>query len=291
MLECDNQDTCPEGCPICSTCLTLIGCQSPVPRAGSSLSTTYILYTIAAAVTLLIIGLAIYHARRRSQQDDDLTKELMAGEMKGGNLYPSKPSVAKWEPPVNKPIQFFPNSKATTAGGAINDSDSEADESEASFDGTLPTVGETTVHMADDSTTAHVADDSTAPTIPTKEETVDIIDGDSYLEAETQCPQEETHQEETPQEETPQKTTARMADDSTTAQVADDSMPPAIPAKEETAERLDGGSYLAAEAQCPQEETPQETSQDSAFVDLNEKCATDIEGSLASDDQSIGSCD
>jgi hypothetical protein len=168
LLECDDQDECPEGCPICSTCLTLLGCQSPVVRAGTRFSTALMLYIIAAAVVVLILGLAIYHSRRRSQQEDGLKKGLMAGEIKKDDLYPTKPNaqLAPWEPPTDKPIQFGPSSKAATAaaGGVKEGSDSDSDASVESHDGTLPTIGETTIHMADD---------DTAPTIPTKEETLD----------------------------------------------------------------------------------------------------------------------
>lgn len=80
LLTCDDVTLCPDDCLICATCLKLLGCDvadPKLPGVSLPLSTSFMLYIIAAAVALLIFGLVAYYARRKRQDDHDLNKKLI----------------------------------------------------------------------------------------------------------------------------------------------------------------------------------------------------------------------
>lgn len=90
LLSCEDSELCPQECPICATCLALL-CEGVVPNgiAGPSdfISTPVLMYVLAAVVGFLLVSLAIYYARRRRNNDKDLSKSLMDPHEKGGMMY------------------------------------------------------------------------------------------------------------------------------------------------------------------------------------------------------------
>eukprot|EP00536_Pseudo-nitzschia_multiseries_P015909 jgi/Psemu1/247185/estExt_Genewise1.C_9800001 len=78
-LSCDDVALCPDDCLICFTCLKLLGCDvdPKLPRISQSVSTSVMLYVVAAAVALLIFALAAYYARRKWQDDHNLNINLI----------------------------------------------------------------------------------------------------------------------------------------------------------------------------------------------------------------------
>lgn len=83
LLMCSNIALCPGDCAICSTCMTLLGCD-PGPnlpkRISRLVSTPVMLYIIGAAVAMLLFGLAAYYSRRKWQDDRDLNRNLIEKE-------------------------------------------------------------------------------------------------------------------------------------------------------------------------------------------------------------------
>ena len=79
LLTCEDVTFCPDDCLICSTCMKLLGCDADpkVPLVLRFVSTSFMIYIIAAAVALLIFALAAYYSRRKWQDDRDLNKNLI----------------------------------------------------------------------------------------------------------------------------------------------------------------------------------------------------------------------
>jgi hypothetical protein len=173
LLTCDDADSCPDDCPICSTCLVVMGCTEPSQARGATVPTSTILYVIAAAVVSLITFLLCYHTRRRRQEEDDLKSKLIAGGNKGDSYVPPQRDLGAppFKPPSQAPAQFQPSSDAAAAGGIFagalakksSNSDSETDDG-YSVDATAVTADDTTVNRS-------VGDDMTVPTLPTRDET------------------------------------------------------------------------------------------------------------------------
>ena len=88
LLSCDDTSFCPEDCSICTTCMSLLGCDvTPErPLVSRLLSTTIMLYVIAAAVSLLIFALAAYYSRRKWQDERDLNESLIEKQKHAGNI-------------------------------------------------------------------------------------------------------------------------------------------------------------------------------------------------------------
>lgn len=106
LLQCDDGSQCPDDCPVCRTCLTVIGCNvNDAPdrfRApNDSVSTAMILYIIAAILLLLVL-VALAHRRRRkpAKGSGDMTKNLIAGEetVQGGDIAGLTSTTPSWEP-------------------------------------------------------------------------------------------------------------------------------------------------------------------------------------------------
>lgn len=83
-LSCEDASLCPRSCAICSTCMSLLGCESiPTnPMIAELVSSKFLFYLIAAAVALSLIMLAAY-ARNRRRSQDDLKKSLLEEQFRG----------------------------------------------------------------------------------------------------------------------------------------------------------------------------------------------------------------
>jgi hypothetical protein len=164
LLSCDDQEDCPSDCPICSTCLTLIGCEPPVGLLkGPKISTSVWLYIAGALVLLVILALALYHNRRRSQEENELKKNLMAGENEKEGFQASQDEkIQPWENPVDGEVGTSKAATLAAAGIAVKNKDEEDDSDSDS------SVGSRTARTFDE-TVMQTSDDSTAPTIPTRD--------------------------------------------------------------------------------------------------------------------------
>jgi hypothetical protein len=181
LLACDDAESCPVGCPICSTCLFLMGCEEPSQSRGDNVPPSTTLYIIAAAVVTLILFLLCYHKRRRKQEEDDLKSKLIAGGYKGDSYVPPQTDhgVPPFKPPSQAPAQFQPSSDAAAGRGIFpcalakksNDSNSETDDGD-SLAATAVTADDTTVLRSS-------GDDMTLPTLATRDETSAQDDNES----------------------------------------------------------------------------------------------------------------
>jgi hypothetical protein len=181
LLTCDDADNCPDDCPICSTCLVVMGCKDPSQSRADNVPTSIILYIVAGAVGSLILFLFCYHTRRRKQEEVGLKSKLIAGGHKGDSYVPPQTNLGAppFKPPSQAPAQFQPSSDAAAAGGIFagalakksDDSDSETDDGD-SLDATAVTADETTVVRSS-------GDDMTIPTLPAGDETAAQDDNES----------------------------------------------------------------------------------------------------------------
>lgn len=99
-LTCDDASLCPRDCSICTTCLSLLGCDvSPeTPLASELIKSKMLLYLIAAGIAMVIIMMAAYYSRRRKDRED-LKTSLMAEQNleKFGTMYIN--ADLPWQPP------------------------------------------------------------------------------------------------------------------------------------------------------------------------------------------------
>lgn len=157
LLVCEDRERCPRSCPICSTCLTILGCPDST-GPGNRLETSTIIYIIIGAVILLVVGLALFHSHRRKNQKGDLNQQLISdADNSKGMVDPHRDDQAGFQPPlVDSGDGAALVSSAAIAGGIAgglalkssndNDSDSETDDCEESLDATVPAAEES---MAD----------------------------------------------------------------------------------------------------------------------------------------------
>mmetsp|Transcript_38410 Transcript_38410/g.92927 ORF Transcript_38410/g.92927 Transcript_38410/m.92927 type:complete len:471 (+) Transcript_38410:186-1598(+) len=155
LLVCEDRDRCPRNCPICSTCLSVLGCPEtagPIDR----LATSTMIYIIVGAVILLVVALAVFHSRRRRQQQNELKQHLITeddydadegGAGDGGRFEPPNAGTG-----AGAGAAMVAGGAAVGAWKASKESDSEADTDDCtrSIDATVPTV-------EDSSTTPFVA--------------------------------------------------------------------------------------------------------------------------------------
>jgi hypothetical protein len=158
LLVCEDRERCPRSCPICSTCLTILGCPD-ASGPGNRLETSTIIYIVIGAVILLVVGLALFHSRRRKQQQSDLNQQLISDADDKGMVDPSRDGKSGFEPPVvdSGNVNALVAS-AVIAGGIAggvawksskdNDSDSETDDCGESLDPTLQTADESMVDLS-----------------------------------------------------------------------------------------------------------------------------------------------
>jgi hypothetical protein len=121
LLTCDDASLCPPSCPVCRTCMSILGCRKhPETPLGSELvSHKLLLYLIVAVAALVVIMLAVYHYRSRRRYQDDLRKRLIEEEKiwkstKNGDLdncmyiiddFPWKPSPSDdYTPQTFQPV-------------------------------------------------------------------------------------------------------------------------------------------------------------------------------------------
>lgn len=152
LLVCEDRERCPRSCPVCSTCLTILGCPDSA-GLSSSLDTATIIYIVVGAVILLVIALALFHARRRSQHQNDLNQHLMEDADEKGMPDSSRDRELGWEPPAL-------TGSGAMVGAAVlkssKDDNSQADTDDCgdSLDATVPTVDETMANTAETGTVA-----------------------------------------------------------------------------------------------------------------------------------------
>lgn len=117
LLSCSDSSLCPAACPICATCMQLIGCTS-VTTGISSDRTSNTLYVVAAAIGLLVFGLVYFTARRQREEEGDLHAHLMANEQAAASSPPEAPIPPSseqpnvWLAPDVTPAQFEPSARA-----------------------------------------------------------------------------------------------------------------------------------------------------------------------------------
>jgi hypothetical protein len=184
LLTCDDAESCPDDCPICSTCLVVMGCKESAGRSDN-VTTSTTLYIIAASVASLILFLLCYHTRRRKQEEDHLKSRLIAGGPKGDSYVPPQTDlgVPPFKPPSHAPAQFQRSSDAAAAGGIFpvavakksNNFDSETDDGH-SLDATAVTADDSTVIRSS-------GDEMTLPTLPNSDERAAQCDNESIRTA------------------------------------------------------------------------------------------------------------
>ena len=89
LLTCDDATFCPSDCPICFTCMQILGCDVRPPNqplASQWVSTSIMLYIIAAAVAIFVLALAVYYSHRKWQDQNDLGKYLIEKQKSGGGI-------------------------------------------------------------------------------------------------------------------------------------------------------------------------------------------------------------
>lgn len=115
LLSCSDASSCPSACPICATCMQLMGCTS-VTTGISSERTSNTVYVVAAAIGLLVFGLVYFTVRRQREDDGDLQAHLMADEqLESTPPPPTPPQPAEptvWLAPDAPPAQFEPSARA-----------------------------------------------------------------------------------------------------------------------------------------------------------------------------------
>lgn len=174
LLSCEDYSLCPRDCPICSTCLSLSGCEAPSNfLQKSGISTRVWVYIALGLLFILILAIALYHNRRKSKEENDLKESLMAKD-KGKEVY-SPPSpvekgqkAEKIEPFDHPALHRQPSEDKAAAlatwGMASQSKDEENDNGSDSDDS-----GDSRTARTFDETTLHTSDDSTVPTLTTKD--------------------------------------------------------------------------------------------------------------------------
>jgi hypothetical protein len=82
LLSCDDATLCPQSCPVCRTCLSILGCSRhpEKPLVSELVSSKLLLYLIVAVAALVVIMLAAYHSQSRRRFHEDLEKSLIEEE-------------------------------------------------------------------------------------------------------------------------------------------------------------------------------------------------------------------
>jgi len=147
LLVCEDRERCPRSCPICSTCLSVLGCPETV-GPSNRLATSTMIYIIVGAVILLVVALAVFHSRRRRQQQHELKQQLITEDECGADVAGCGDG-ARFEPPNVDAGNSSGNSAAMFAGGAAvgawkaskeTQSETDTDDCTRSIDATVPTI-------------------------------------------------------------------------------------------------------------------------------------------------------
>lgn len=151
LLVCEDRERCPRNCPICSTCLSVLGCPDmtgPIDR----LATSTMIYIIVGAVILLVVALAVFHSRRRRQQQHELKQHLITEDDYDGDDGDDGDDSRFQPPTAGTGAAMVAGGAAVGAWKANKETNSEADTDDCtrSIDATVPTV-------EDSSTTPFVA--------------------------------------------------------------------------------------------------------------------------------------
>jgi hypothetical protein len=91
MLSCEDVSKCPSGCGVCMTCMKLLGCTSEQQQQGtttSSASSNIVPYSIAAAISVILIAGVAYAVSQRKRKEDNSLGEHLVDEEAG-----SEPNV------------------------------------------------------------------------------------------------------------------------------------------------------------------------------------------------------
>lgn len=136
LLVCEDRERCPRSCPICSTCLSVLGCPEV---EGSRLASSTLVYIIVGSVVFLVIALALVHSHRKKKQENDLSQQLIPGAKDKDMNDPNQDNQTGWEPPLVDSADS--GGLAVPVGGAVwknskDESDTD-DEEEETIDETL----------------------------------------------------------------------------------------------------------------------------------------------------------
>lgn len=82
LLSCEDTSLCPRGCPICTTCMSILGCTSNPenPLVSELVSSKFQIYLIAAAAALVMITIGVYYSRSRRHNHAELRTSLIEKE-------------------------------------------------------------------------------------------------------------------------------------------------------------------------------------------------------------------
>lgn len=174
LLSCEDYLFCPRDCSICSTCLSLSGCEAPQNfLQQSGISKRIWVYIALVLLFILILAIALYHNRRKSKEENDLKESLMAKD-KGKEVYSPPPPVDKGdktekiEPFDHPALHRQPSADkaaALAAWGMATQSKDEGDENDSDSDDS----GDSRTARTFDETTLHTSDDSTVQALTTKD--------------------------------------------------------------------------------------------------------------------------
>jgi hypothetical protein len=138
LLSCEDASLCPAECPICSTCMQLMGCTT-VTTGIKSGRTSNTVFVLAAGIGLVVFGL-IYFVARRNRGNSDLATHLMEDEEIDqpedfpGSLDDDAPTV--WlAPDVAEAAQFEAAARVAALGAGVV---ATSDGSVSSSDETTP---------------------------------------------------------------------------------------------------------------------------------------------------------
>ena len=137
LLVCEDRERCPRSCPICSTCLSVLGCPE---GEGSRLSSATLVYIIVGSVVFLVIALALVHSHRKKKQENDLSQQLIPDAKDKDTNDPNQENQSGWEPPLVDSADS--GGLAVPVGGAVwknskDESDTDDEEEEETIDETL----------------------------------------------------------------------------------------------------------------------------------------------------------
>jgi hypothetical protein len=172
LLSCAHMSLCPSSCPICTTCLQLLGCsastageQTTAEASSASARSNGYAYTLGATAGLLVFGASYFVVvkRRQNGSGGDLGAHLMTDQPISGLSFGTSGSKSAGKDPVwlapaaqaaNPAPQFGPSNHAAEAAA---DGKQDMDDSSSTYtfdDVGMPdqdeSVGKSTIATLDD---------------------------------------------------------------------------------------------------------------------------------------------
>jgi len=134
LLDCEDMDVCPSSCPICKSCLELVGCASSVTtdRVGATQSW---LFFIAVTLGTMACGAMYYIRRRRSRQ---ITEAHLEHHLIG---YDGSSDESAHSEQCSEPVWLAPELPVAQFGPSLSLSKSEGSiQADSSFPDFLPSI-------------------------------------------------------------------------------------------------------------------------------------------------------